>query len=98
MEDLRQALVVVVPCARLLDRLRMRLYARVSGRKEGEGQLCRNRNGADFRVVRPRGRFWNFPHPFCGSLATDRFPGVDLLSNPTLSQKTSRVARDSQVS
>src|SRR6266852_18562 len=55
---LRQAVVVVnpLPCfdwplvlvvsrvARLLDRLRMRLYA--CGRKEGEGQVCRNRNGA----------------------------------------------------
>src|SRR5882757_8396587 len=57
---LRQAVVVVnpLPCfdwplglvvsrvARLLDRLRMSLYACVSGRKEGEGQLCRNRDGA----------------------------------------------------
>ena len=38
--------LVVSRVARLLDRLRMRLYACLSDRKEGEGQLCRKRDGA----------------------------------------------------
>src|SRR6266436_5321745 len=44
---LRQAVVVVIPCRVLIAVGLLASHARVSGCKEGEVQLCRNRDGAN---------------------------------------------------